>query len=153
MAEFNLSHSGDLILLGISGGAPVGVDVEQWSPDVEFSDLAVNYFSTLERERLIALDRGLWPEAFFNCWSRKEAYLKATGEGVTNGLDHFDVAFVPGEPARLIADRRDPRATARWSLEALPMPAGYSAAFVTSTSASSRTRYLLQPEMIRRPVV
>lgn len=145
MLEFNLSHSGDLILLAVSELSPVGVDVEQWSPDLEFGDLARQCFSPWERDVLGALDRAIQPEAFFNCWSRKEAYLKATGAGVTGGLDHFDVSLVPGDAPRLIADRRDPTAAVRWSLEALPLGRGYSGALVSSSQGSSRSRFLFQP--------
>jgi 4'-phosphopantetheinyl transferase len=69
-------------------------------------------------------------EGFFSAWSRKEAYLKATGHGISRGLDHFDVTLSPGEPARLLADRLEPHALTRWAMTAVPVGAGYSAALV-----------------------
>jgi len=131
--EFNLSHSGDLALIAIARGYPVGVDVERRDPTLEHLDLAERFFSPAERAALQALspDEEAVTTGFFACWSRKEAYLKATGYGISRGLHHFDVTLVPGIPARLIADRLDPQAVTRWELADLPMFSGYSAALVT----------------------
>jgi 4'-phosphopantetheinyl transferase len=67
-------------------------------------------------------------QAFFNCWTRKEAYIKATGEGIAQPLDQFDVTLAPEEPARLISVHGKPREARRWSLQALHPPRGYAAA-------------------------
>jgi 4'-phosphopantetheinyl transferase len=132
--EFNLSHSGDLALVAVAWDRPVGVDLEEWERDMNHLELAERFFSPAEREAL----RALAPSAddlvrgFFAAWSRKEAYLKATGHGVTRGLHHFDVTLAPHEPARLVADRRDEEALERWRMVALPPAPDFSGALVVA---------------------
>lgn len=130
--EFNLSHSGDMALIAVARGGPVGVDVEQWDRQIEHIELAEHFFSTSERDALRALahDLELVTEGFFNAWTRKEAYLKATGHGITRGLHHFDVSLAPSLRAELLADRMEPRALEHWRLETIAVPADYSAALV-----------------------
>lgn len=130
--EFNLSHSGDLALIAVSRRGSVGVDVERWDRHIEHLDLAEHFFSPAERTALRLLEHELeaTTEGFFNAWTRKEAYLKATGEGITHGLHHFDVSLTPGEPAMLLADRRDPLATSRWRLSAIAPGVDYAGAIV-----------------------
>jgi 4'-phosphopantetheinyl transferase len=133
--EFNLSHSGDLALVAVARGGLVGVDVERWNGDVEHLDVAEHFFSPGEQRALRALagSRELLTAGFFAAWSRKEAYLKASGRGVTGGLHHFDVSLAPDEPARLLGDRHDHAATERWTMTSLEPAAGYSAALVVAT--------------------
>ena len=130
--HFNLSHSGDLALVAVARGGEVGVDVERWDAEVEHLELAERFFSPAERDALRALAGD--PEAvvagFFAAWSRKEAYLKATGHGITRGLHHFDVTLAPGVAPALLADRLDQAATARGTLRGVDVGAGYSAALV-----------------------
>lgn len=132
--EFNLSHSGDLALLAVSGSGDVGVDVEQWNAEIDHLNLAEHFFSEGERAALRGLAHAddQVVAGFFAAWSRKEAYLKASGHGITRGLHHFDVSLVPGEPARLIADQMDDAATERWVMCELPAGDGYSAALVAA---------------------
>ena len=132
--EFNLSHSDDLALVAVARARAVGVDLERWS-EVEHLELAERFFSPGERDALRALAHAphLVEAGFFAAWTRKEAYLKATGQGITRGLHHFDVALTPGEPARLLADRLDDQATARWAMFALDAAPGYSAALVVAS--------------------
>ena len=132
--EFNLSHSDDLALVAVAHARPVGVDLERWSEGVEYLELAERFFSPGERDALRALAHAprLVEQGFFAAWTRKEAYLKATGQGITRGLHHFDVALAPGDPPRLLADRLDNGATARWSMIALEPAPRYSAALVVA---------------------
>lgn len=133
--EFNLSHSDDLALIAVAHARPVGVDLERWSEGVEHLELAERFFSPGERDALRALAHrpDLVEEGFFAAWTRKEAYLKATGHGITRGLHHFDVALAPGDPPRLLEDRLDGRASARWSMIALEPAPRYSAALVVAS--------------------
>jgi 4'-phosphopantetheinyl transferase len=129
---FNLSHSAGLGLLAVSRDGPIGVDVERWDRQSDYLDLAERFFSPSERGELetLARDTSALVAGFFAAWTRKEAYIKATGHGITRGLHHFDVSLVPGAPARLLGDRLNPAATAEWTMAALPIDAGYSAAVV-----------------------
>ena len=131
--HFNLSHSADLALVAVARGGPVGVDVERWDAAVEHLELAERFFSPAERDalRALAADEASVVAGFFAAWSRKEAYIKATGHGITRGLDHFDVSLAPDTPC-LLADRLDPAATERWVLTAVPAAPGYSAALVAT---------------------
>jgi 4'-phosphopantetheinyl transferase len=131
--EFNLSHSADLALVAVARERPVGVDLERWEREMDHLALATRFFSPAERASLGALAerRDDLVHGFFAAWSRKEAYLKARGEGVMRGLHHFDVTLAPGEPARLLADRLD-SAIDRWRMRAIVPEEDYSAAIVVA---------------------
>jgi 4'-phosphopantetheinyl transferase len=133
--EFNLSHSADLAVIALAWERPVGVDLERWKREMNHLELAERFFSPAERASLRALaDRhDDLVHGFFAAWSRKEAYLKARGEGVTRGLHHFDVTLDPSEPARLVADRLD-SAVDRWCMRSFVPEAGYSGAIVVAGS-------------------
>lgn len=128
MLRFNLAHSRDLALVALSTGPEIGIDLEAIDSRVEIGAVAQRFFSPVECRRLQALPVGLRLDAFFHVWSQKEAYLKGRGDGVGLGLDHFDVQADPGEPAALLADRRDPDAPRRWSLHTIDPGAGFRGA-------------------------
>jgi 4'-phosphopantetheinyl transferase len=131
--EFNLSHSADLALVAVTRNHPVGVDVERWS-EVEHLELAERFFSSAERDALRSLAHvtELLEAGFFAAWTRKEAYLKATGYGIARGLHHFDVTLAPGVEAALLADRLDAAATQRWTVRSIVPAEGYSGAVVAA---------------------
>jgi 4'-phosphopantetheinyl transferase len=126
--QFNLSHSGDVILLAVAVGRAIGVDVEHMRTDLSHADIAEHFFSAAERSALAALPPGAQAGAFYACWTRKEAYLKATGVGLSLPLDQFDVSLRPGEPAKLLATRPDPAEARRWTLFELDAGPDYKAA-------------------------
>ncbi len=129
--RFNLSHAGDLALIAVAWRREVGVDLERLDPERRLDDVARRFFSDAERralDRLPGSDRAI---ASLRCWCRKEAYLKACGDGLARPLDSFDVAV--GEPVAprvslLRATRPDAGETARWDLRDLDVGAGYVAA-------------------------
>lgn len=131
---YNLSHSSDAVLVAVARGRQLGVDIELVAGDTECEAVAEMCFSAAERASLSATSCTHRRSAFFACWARKEAYIKATGEGVTRGLDHFDVTL--GPEAALLADRRDVSATERWSMRTLDVRDGYAAALVYSGPAT-----------------
>ena len=102
--------------------------MENIHSNLEYDQIAAKFFSQQEYSTLINLPTHLQIEAFFNCWTRKEAYIKARGEGLSIPLDQFDVSMVPGEPARLLKTRNDPAEASRWSLVHLAPEPGYAAA-------------------------
>ena len=125
---FNLSHSHGVALYAVTRGREIGIDIEYFRPDVETKKLAERFFSPREAAALRALPEHLQKEAFFNCWTRKEAYIKADGKGLAIPLNAFDVSLTPGEPAALLSSQRHPQETSRWVLQALDPEPGYAAA-------------------------
>jgi 4'-phosphopantetheinyl transferase len=126
--QFNLSHSGDLILLAVTAGRAIGVDVEQIRQDTEVDAVAARFFSPRENVDLASVFPAQRRDAFFSCWSRKEAFIKATGAGLFRCLHGFDVALKPDEPARLLQTRPDPAEADRWVIRNLDVGPGYKAA-------------------------
>jgi 4'-phosphopantetheinyl transferase len=128
--EFNVSHSGEIAMIAVYRGGRVGVDVEAMRPLHDLDALAVRSFAPLELAVLRSLPSAERELAFYRCWTRKEAFIKATGEGLTRALDTFVVTLAPGEPARFLDIDDDPGQLAAWSLHELPTPAGYVGALV-----------------------
>lgn len=126
--DFNVSHSGGLAAFALSRAGEVGVDIEQERPMPDLAAIAERFFSPRESAVLAGLAEAERVPAFFRCWTRKEAFIKLTGEGLSRALDAFDVAFGPGEPARLLRVEGDPDAVERYRLEALEAPQGFAAA-------------------------
>ena len=124
--EFNLSHSGDFALIAVTRGRKVGVDVELIREGIELENLSSRNFSQMENQELMALPVEQRTLGFFACWTRKEAYIKAQGLGVSLPLDSFDVQL--GESAVLRATRPDASESARWSLHSLNVESNYAAA-------------------------
>jgi 4'-phosphopantetheinyl transferase len=123
--RFNLTHSHGLALLAVTHGREIGVDVEHIRDNIEGDQLAERFFSPREVAALRALPPELRREAFFHCWTRKEAYIKANGKGLSLPLDQFDVTLRPGEPAALLATHHDPDEARRWSMRSLVLNEGY----------------------------
>ncbi len=105
--EFNLSHSGDYALIAMTRESKVGVDVERFRSNIEFESITNRFFSPNEIAKLMSLSPEKKTIAFFNCWTRKEAYIKAQGLGLSLPLDSFDVSLTPNEIAVLRATRPD----------------------------------------------
>ncbi len=118
--RFNLSNSQGLALYAFALRREVGIDVEMIRPEVAFQGVEDRYFSAREQKELRKLPEKLRPEGFFLCWTRKEAYVKARGDGLSLPLDSFDVSLTPGEPAVLTSQDRD-----RWSMYALQPGANF----------------------------
>ena len=126
--EFNLSHSGDLVVLAVARDRSVGVDVEQMRYMPDALTIADTHFSAAEREGLRSLSPVERQAAFFRCWTRKEAMVKAVGEGLGRALGSFDVDFAPGSKSALTRFDGRSGSVAGWSLRDLTAPAGYVAA-------------------------
>lgn len=129
--RFNLSHSGGLALYAFHPERPVGIDLERHRLDLSHLELAERFFSPAEVRRLRALPEEARVAAFFDCWTRKEAFIKALGEGLSHPLDSFDVSLTPGDAAALLATRPDPAGRLRWHMQAIELGPGWSAALVT----------------------
>jgi 4'-phosphopantetheinyl transferase len=122
---FNVSHSHGLALLAFAPGGEIGVDLERIRPDIPSAEIASRFFAPREVVELESLPPSQRPEAFFLCWTRKEAYIKALGEGLQIPLTSFRVSLSPGQPA--ILESAD---ASRWTLCSLSPAPDYSAALV-----------------------
>lgn len=123
--RFNLSNSSELALVAVTVGVEVGIDLEAVRPMDDALAISERFFSAAERTVLAACPEGERDQAFFRCWTRKEAYVKAVGDGIALGLDRFDVSLDPGEGARLLALEGDPARAAAWSLTHVDPAPGY----------------------------
>lgn len=132
---FNLAHSHELAVYAVTMGREIGVDIEYLRPDLADQDVAEQFFSPREVQALRALPSAVQQQAFFNCWTRKEAYIKARGKGLSLALDQFDVAVHPDQPAALLAVEGDAHAAQRWSLHDLQPGAGYAGALAVEGQA------------------
>jgi len=109
---FNLSHSHGLAVIGIAREREIGIDVEMIRSEFASDDIAKRYFSAKEIDELSRLPTELRTEGFFLCWTRKEAYIKAKGDGLHIPLDSFDVSLSPEMPATLSSAD-----DSRWGIE------------------------------------
>ena len=126
--RFNVSHAHERALYAVTYGRAVGVDIEYIRPDLVGEKMAERFFSPREVAVLRALPEHMQTRAFFNCWTRKEAYIKARGQGLSIALDRFDVSLTPGAPAALLSVDGDPQEASRWSLRELSVGSDYVAA-------------------------
>jgi 4'-phosphopantetheinyl transferase len=126
--QFNLAHSGGLALYAFTLVGEIGVDLEHIRPEFTGDEIARRFFSVAEVACLDQLPAAARHEAFFNCWTRKEAFIKAKGMGLSLALDQFDVTLTPGDPAALLGTKWDQHEAAQWSLQAIEIDEGYAAA-------------------------
>jgi 4'-phosphopantetheinyl transferase len=122
---FNLTHGDSVALIAVARGRPVGVDVERVTPIDDAFDIAEICFAPAERRALHAVPPRQVSHAFFNCWTRKEAFIKAVGTGFSAPLKAFEVSLEPDSPARLRRVSGSARVASSWTMEALRPAAGY----------------------------
>jgi 4'-phosphopantetheinyl transferase len=128
--RFNISHADDIAMYAVASGGEVGIDIEATMRNVDVDGVAGHAFSPSECEVLAALAPHARREAFFRIWTRKEAYVKARGEGLAYPTRSFTVSHQGGGNA-LIADARDERAQDCWRVTGLEAPPGFAAALAT----------------------
>jgi 4'-phosphopantetheinyl transferase len=128
--RFNVSHSHGLALFAFAQGRELGVDLEKIRPDFATVEIAGRFFSAAESARLRTLAPEERARAFFECWTRKEAYIKARGDGLSRRLDTFEVAFGPGAAPAILAAGDEPDATVRWAVHDLQPADGYCGALI-----------------------
>jgi 4'-phosphopantetheinyl transferase len=128
--NFNVSHSHGRAAFAFSRGRELGVDLEYVKDDFDDELIANRFFSQAEVMALRTVPAKFRKQAFFNCWTRKEAYIKARGEGLTMPLDQFDVTLRPDEPAALLNNYREEREVSRWAIQEIETPEGYVGALV-----------------------
>jgi 4'-phosphopantetheinyl transferase len=143
-ARFNMAHSGSLALYAITVDCEIGVDVEELRDIPEMEQVASHYFSKAEAAQLLSIGPGLAArEAFFRCWTRKEAYIKAIGDGLYLPLDQFQVTLESDAPPRFIHIGNDSATAAEWTLQHLDPAPNYVGAL--AYHAAPRTIIFHEP--------
>lgn len=145
---FNVSHTDNFGLYAVTFRRRVGVDVERVRPVADMHGLVDRFFAPREKldfSRLTGRER---EEGFFNAWTRKEAFAKATGVGLNEPMNRFAVSLVPGEPARLLECGPDPSEPDRWQMYGWPVAPSYMAA--VAVEAASTTSHRSNPAALLR---
>jgi 4'-phosphopantetheinyl transferase len=141
--QFNLTHTDGLAAYALTRGRPVGIDVERLRAGGDWDDIVETHFAAAEVQAYRALAAQDRLRSFFNAWTRKEAFVKALGTGLSRPLSGFAVAFAPGEPARLLSIEGDSTAAAQWTICDLPVDPPYVAALaVARTGLRVSVRHL-----------
>ncbi|MFD3163000.1 4'-phosphopantetheinyl transferase family protein [Herpetosiphon sp. NSE202] len=130
--SFNLSHAGNYGLLGLSQFSTIGVDIEQERQLDDLASIAQHYFAPSERQAVLNAENQT--TAFFRCWTRKEAYIKAHGMGLSLPLSSFSVSIEPHVEQALEWNREN--TVDQWQVQPLAAPAGYAAALACPRSSS-----------------
>lgn len=143
--RFNLSHSQEYALIGLTLGREIGVDIEYQRQLDDIHLIAGHFFAPSERAMLARLPEGEKQTAFYTCWARKEAFIKAIGMGLSLPLVDFAVTLAPDEPPRLLFYHADPWATQRWQMAPLPPLHNYSLALVVDGSLTQVRCWRWQP--------
>jgi 4'-phosphopantetheinyl transferase len=128
--QFNVSHSGERGLIALARDRTVGVDVEHTRDLRDGEAIARRFFAEAETADYLAAPPDRRAEAFYNGWTRKEAFIKAIGDGLAHPLERFRVSLLPDEPARLLSIDSDANKARRWKMLALDPGDGYAGALV-----------------------
>ncbi len=139
--EFNLSHSEGLGLLAVARDRSVGVDIEHVRDLPDAMSIADTHFTAAESKALRSLPPPDRRATFFRYWARKEAVIKAGGEGLGRALDSFDVDGAPGSTSAVMRWAGGSRGMTEWSLRDLPSPAGYAAACAVAAHEGARMQW------------
>lgn len=146
--QFNVSHSHGMALYAITLKARVGVDLEKMRSLRDVEQLTRRFFAEREAELISQLYGDAQQQAFFNAWTRKEAFLKATGHGLAYELNQVEVSLLPGEPAQLLRIPGEEKTSHAWWLQALePLP-GYAAALVVEGQPQQLDCWQLPDELL-----
>lgn len=139
---FNLAHSGNVAFIGLMRGGPIGVDIELRKRESLEPGVAERFFSTRELREYHALDREKQTKVFFDCWTRKEAYLKAVGCGLLDEVRSVEMEILPEKRPTLLTGLGRPLDTwDRWSVFSLEPFPGFSGAVVAENSKSNRLKW------------
>ncbi len=133
--EFNVSHSGGLAVFAFARGFEPGVDVEKVKPMADLENIARRFFCAEECAQLISLPADKRADAFFRCWTRKEAYIKATGDGLSAPLDRFQVSLLMSDDCRFVHINGDEDEASRWTLQNLELDAAFAGALAYRSEA------------------
>jgi len=123
--QFNVSHSTDAIVFGFTKSYILGIDVECTEDDLDVENVAKSFFSETEVHSLLKLDQAYHKQAFYNCWTRKEAFIKAEGSGLSFPLKEFSVSLASSAEAELLETRWNKKEKEKWTLTAFTPAENY----------------------------
>ena len=146
--QFNVAHSRGAALIGVTCVAPVGVDIERIGPLARVSALVPSCFAPEEQAEFTLLPERIQPRAFYAGWTRKEAFIKATGEGLSRPLHSFAVTIAPDASPKLLRCHRDPASAAAWTIVDLAVDDGFAAAVALPASDICVVSRGLAPQML-----
>ncbi|MFZ1086039.1 MAG: 4'-phosphopantetheinyl transferase superfamily protein [Terracidiphilus sp.] len=126
--QFNMTHSGNLAAVAITSHCSIGIDLERIRPMPDIHQIASHFFCSGETAEIMSFSPSERERAFFHCWTRKEAYIKALGEGLYTPLDSFRVTVQPNTPARIVHIEQDTSEADEWTLHDLCLATDYAAA-------------------------
>lgn len=135
--SFNLTHSHEFALCALTLQRRIGVDLEHMRRIVDLESIAQHFFAPAEVDVLLSTPKHERQQVFLNCWTRKEAYIKAIGQGLSHPLNTFLVSMRVGDSAELLADESDPSAPDRWHFTALKPHGDYVAAVAVEQESGS----------------
>lgn len=149
--HFNVSHSHERAVVAVARHGPLGVDIERRRELEDADSIAKRFFSAAEAAAYLEVPAERRLRAFFDCWTRKEAFVKALGEGLFLSLDRFDVSLAPGEPARVLAIDGDPERARRWSLAELSLADDFAGSLATEWEPGPIEAWYVATELVAGP--
>jgi 4'-phosphopantetheinyl transferase len=149
-AEFNLSHAGRLVVIGLCRGRRIGIDVEEIRPMDDISAIAESYFTSKEHAFIFRQHPKDRDRTFFRCWTRKEAYVKAVGKGLSIPLNSFDTQISGAQRGGLLDNGSGSTHGATWQLSDLELPEGYVGAVAVETGIDRLVCFEWRPRMIKK---
>ena len=142
--QFNVSHSGELALAAFCLDAPIGIDIEQNRPRPDMLKIAKRFFAKQEVDTLLCIEPEHQQAAFYTCWTRKEAYIKARGDGLHHPLKGFQVSLAPEDPPALLHADGEPQ-DGPWTLYTLFPGDGYTGALAAQGPSRQISCFAFQP--------
>ncbi len=144
--NFNYSRSEGWGLLAVSSAATLGADIEAARMSDDLAEVARQHFSPAEQSALDALSGAAWADGFFNCWTRKEAVVKAMGVGLSAPLAAFEVSLKPGDRPEILRADGDITVARDWALRAFKPLEGYCAAIAVDLAAPNLHVLRVKPQ-------
>lgn len=126
--QFNMSHSRDMVLVAVARGRRVGADIEHVDEPGDISRITARFLSPRDRVAIEQLPADRQREAFLRCWTRKEAYMKARGDGISRPLDDFDITTSEESSRARLRASGNPNESDAWELADVAAPRGFMAA-------------------------
>jgi len=144
--EFNVSHSHEMAMVGVTLKHLIGVDIEYIQRKVDLEGLAKRFFSPQEVDELMSLDENSRLIGFFNAWTRKEAFIKAIGAGLSYPLSSFTVSLSPNAPAKLLWLENSQEKAQSWCVSEIPLQDNYQGAIAVQMPQINTLRHLSFPD-------